>query len=117
MSLQTDREAFAAALNTVDGVTAFAYPPDGGYRSGDAWPLVSDISYPNKFGGIVRWEIYVVLHSDIATAERLLDSKLPALRAALAPELAITTVTPRFLQFESGPALAVVVIAGSREEE
>lgn len=116
MSLSADRQTFADALNVLEWVKAFPYPPNGGYRSGDAWPLCSRIDYPNKFGGVVRWEVFVVLHADIATAEVLLDEHLPSLRAALGPHMTIRSVEPRLLQFETGSALAVAVIAGTREE-
>ena len=116
MSLAADRLAFKQALDTVAWVTAFQYPPNGGYASGDAWPLVSRINYPDKFGGLVAWEIFIVLHADVATSEQLLDAHMPALRAAVAPLMTVTSVEPRLLQFESGSALAVVVIAGTREE-
>jgi hypothetical protein len=118
VSLAGDRLALMQALGDLEWVTGFQYPPNGGYKSGDAWPLVTRIDYPNRFGGVVFWEVLVVLHADVATAEMLMDTHIPAVRTALVRnrDLVITSVTPRLLQFEQGSALIVAVIAGTREE-
>ena len=116
MTLAADRQAFKLALDAVAWVNAFQYPPNGGYTSGDAWPLVTRVEYPNRFGGVVRWEVFVVLSSDVSTAEQLMDAHTPAIRAALAPLMSVTSMEPRLLQFENGSALTVAVIAGTREE-
>lgn len=117
MSFADDRLALKQSLADIEWVKAYQYPPGGGgYAPGDAWPLVSRIDYPNKFGGLVQWEVLVVLNADVPTAERLMDAHVPGIREALSRQMSIRSVTPRLLQFENGSALIVAVIAGTREE-
>lgn len=111
----TDREDLAAAASTVDGVTVAPF-----YRQttkvGDGWiddgPIVPA---ENGFGWIATWRIRVVTPQDNAASQAYLDSKAPALVAALARELTVTQIDRELGVFEAGgPVVPVITITGAR---
>lgn len=111
------REAISAAANTVAGVNVTPYFRQV-TRPGQGMVRRDRTEYPNKFGGVVTWQVFVLLPQDIAQAERWLDENGSVLRAAVAEELLEGTVSmaPQQLALDAG-AVPVVVIEGQREEE
>ena len=74
------------------------------------------VAYPNRLGGINTWQVLIVLPQDIATAERWLDLKIPALAAAVGQEMTVSSIAPQELVTDGGK-VPVVVITGNRETE
>lgn len=109
------REAIAGAVGAVEGITCSAY-----YRqnttTGAASVRYGETTYPNRFGGLVTWEVVVPLPQDAAAAEKFIDEKSPALREALAPVLIVRRVYPARATFDSA-VTNVLVIEGQREED
>lgn len=113
MSAET-RQALSEAASTVEGVSVSPYfrqvtKPGSGMVRRDS------TDYPNTFGGVITWQVLVFLPQDMAAAEKFVDEKVPALVAALSPEMRVTTVTPQQLALDSG-AVPIVLISGQREE-
>jgi len=109
------RAAVAAAANTVEGVTCSPYYVQG-TSPGTAMVRLDRITYPNRFGGVATWQVWVVLPQGRDAAEKWLDSKVPDLVAALTSEMTVQSVTPSQLQLD-GNNVPGVVIAGTRETE
>ena len=114
MSSAEARTALADVASTVEGVSVSAYfrqttrPGDGFVRNGG-------ITYPNKFGGVVTWQVLITLSQDIATAEKWLDTKLPQVVGALGAEMTVRTASPQQLALDTGN-VPCVVIEGTRED-
>lgn len=110
----TVREDLAAAASTVDGISCAPF-----YRQttkpGDAMVRLARIEYPNVLGGMVTWQVVVLMPADFAAAEKFLDDKLPALVDALSAYMIVNSATPAQLQLENGTVPAVF-IEGQREE-
>lgn len=113
MSTRTD---LAAAASTVAGITGHAYVV-GDTDPGTVYPRLERIEYPNAFGGVAHWNVVLVLPQDYAEAEQYVESKLPALKAALDPHLVITAVVLQRLQLEGIGTLPVAFINGHRETD
>lgn len=109
------REAISAAANTVAGVNVTPYFRQV-TKPGQGMVRRDRTDYPNPFGGLVTWQVFVLLPQDIAQAEKWLDENGSVLRAAVAEELIVRSMTPQQLALDSG-AVPVVVIEGQREEE
>lgn len=86
------RDIIATAASTVDGVLCEPYF-GGNTDPGGAFVKLDSTQYPNKFGGVDRWKVVLVLPQDLTTAERFADERIPALVTALLPELQITEST------------------------
>lgn len=113
MSTRTD---LAAAANTVDGITAHPYVV-GDTEPGTVYPRLERIEYPNPFGGINHWNVVLVLPQDLAASEQYVETKLPALKAALDPHIVITAVLLQRLQLDGIGTLPVAFINGHREAD
>jgi hypothetical protein len=109
------RTAIAAAANSVSGIHCNPYFVQT-TKAGDAMVRLQQITYPNVFGGVATWQVLVLLPQDIATAERYLEEKVPALVEALGTEMTVTTVQPQQLALETG-SVPCVVIEGTRATE
>lgn len=109
------REELATAAGTVPGVTAHPYFVQS-TAAGTVWIRLERIDYPNPFGGVVRWNVVLVLPQDQAQAERELERLAPLLRTALEPHLAIDSVEPQRLDLQGIGIVPVAFINGHREE-
>lgn len=109
------REKIAAAASSAAGVHVTPY-----YRQvtkpGQGMVRFERTDYPNAFGGLVTWQVVVLLPQNIAQAERWLDENGPALRTAVAEELVVRSMTVAQVVIDEG-AVPAVVIEGNREEE
>lgn len=112
--MTTFREDLAAALTAVPGVNVAPY-----YRQ-NAQPGMGFIRLHAKtrddtgMGFMDTWQAWILLPQDLAAAELWLETNLPALIAAAAPHIVITTITPSQLVLEQG-TVPGVVIEGARE--
>jgi hypothetical protein len=113
---QAVREAIAAAASTVDGVDVEPYSRQA-TTPGQGWVRYDHTDYPNPFGGLVTWQVLVRVPTDLRAAEEWLDTNGPALRAAVAEQLIVRSMTPVQLALPDGQSLEAVVIEGQREEE
>lgn len=107
------RQDIATAANTVAGINVSAF-----YRQtskvGDGWVALVGLDRDDTgFGFMERWEVQVVLHQDIATAQAWIEANTDALITALAPQLVITGLVPSTLALETG-AVPGLVIEGAR---
>lgn len=109
------RTALATAASTVPGVDCVEYYRQS-TKPGDAMVRRAGTVYPNVLGGVVTWQVLIVLPQDLATAQKYLDEKVPLIVAALQGELHITSATPQQLAFDTG-LVPGAVIEGQREEE
>lgn len=109
------RLALATAASTVEGITCAPYFQQS-TKPGSAMVRRDNTNYPDKFGGWVTWQVLVMLPQDLASAEKFLDEKVPALRAALAPEMRVTDAIPQQLALPDGGNVPILLMQGSREE-
>lgn len=113
---QEQREVIAAAANTVAGVNVNEWfrqttKPGDGYV---VWSRGDRAS--NGIGFMNRWEVFIVLPSDLQAAEKWLDERLNQLVNALHTEFVVTSFYPTDLALDSGK-LSCVVIEGSRARD
>lgn len=110
------RQAISDAASAVPGVTVTPYSRQV-TRVGEGWVRLDRTDYPNPFGGLVTWQVVVMLPQDVPAAERWLDENGQALRGAVESELAIRSMTPVQLSIPDAGTVPAVVIEGQREEE
>lgn len=110
------RSDLASAASAVEGITAHEYVV-GQTDPGTVYPRLDRVEYPNAFGGVAHWSVVLVLPQDLAEAERYVETKLPALKAALDPYLVITAVLLQRLQLDGIGVLPVAFINGHREAD
>lgn len=108
------RAAIAAAANTVASVNCSAYTRQL-EKTGDALVRLGQVDYPNKFGGVATWEVFVLLPQDIKAAEQWLDTNVDALRDALYTEMVVNSVTPTSIRYDTGVERPGLAITGIRE--
>lgn len=109
------RQALASAASTVADCKGHAKYVQS-TAPGTVLVRLNRTEYPNRFGGIDFWDLYLIGPQDQAAAETYFEGKVPALRAALAAELAVTSVTYQRTDFGEG-AVPTAVISGHREED
>lgn len=112
----TSRAVLAAAASTVEGLTGHPYFVQT-TKAGSVLIRLERTEYPNPFGGVEHWNCVLILPQDMAAAEAFWEEKVPLLREALDPHLAITSFAPQRLQIEGVGVLPTVFINGHREEE
>lgn len=112
----TVREELAAAATTVDGVKVTPYYT-GATEPGRGFIRLDRVDYPNRFGGIARWNVVCHLSSDISTAEKWVETKSPLIRAALAEHLVITSMVPGRIDLLGVGVFPCLFINGHREED
>lgn len=110
------RARIADAASTVDGVTVSPWfnqttKPGSGYVRFDR------VAYPNKFGGTVTWQVFVILPPDLAQAEKWLSENITDLYEAINPEIAVQSIAPVQLALGDVGTVPAVVIQGQREQE
>src|SRR5690606_4632243 len=113
---QQQREVIAAAANTVTGVNVNEWFRQT-TKSGDGYVVWSrGDRASNGIGFMNRWEVFIVLPSDLQAAEKWLDERLNQLVNALHTEVVVTSFYPTDLALDSGK-LSCVVIEGSRARD
>lgn len=109
------REEISSAVSTVDGISCTPY-----YRqsmgAGEASVRYGQTEHPNRFGGIVTWEVVVGLPQDVADAEKFIDEKSMAIRWALAPVITVRRAYPARAAYGTTQT-NLLVIEGTREED
>lgn len=110
------RAELAAAVNGAGAAAKCAPYFVQATKPGSAWVRRDRTEYPNRFGGVVTWQIVVVLPPDLASAEKYADEKGPVLVEALADHLVVTSVTPQQIVLDDHPPLKALFIEGHREE-
>lgn len=108
------RALLADAANTVEGINCTPYFRQT-TKPGSAMVRKDRVNYPDRFGGLVTWQVVVMLPQDLAAAEKFLDEKVPLLVDALWSEMRVTDAIPQQLALDTG-AVPIVLIQGSREE-
>ena len=108
MSLVGDRQAIAAALQTVAGVKGYDKRPRA-FKAGDAWPLLGPLDRGPGLAFTATWRVLVVLPQDEVKASEWLDSHTEDLVDALLPVGFVDTITPVELSTEAGPLLAAEI--------
>lgn len=109
------REDLAAAASSVDGITGHPYFVQT-TTPGHAFVRLERIDYPNAFGGVVRWNVVLILPQDLGQAERFLEDKVPAIREAVGEHLVVTSVQPQRLELAGVGVVPVAFVNGHREE-
>lgn len=84
--------------------------------AGTACVRRGETTYPNRFGGIVTWEVVISLAQDVAAAEKFIDEKSPAIRTALADVFTVRRVYPARATYDTAQT-NLLVIEGTREED
>lgn len=109
------RQELAAAASTVTGITGHPKYVQT-TRPGSVLVRRNRTEYPNRFGGVAFWDLYVVGPQDFGASETYFETVVPQLVEALAPVLAVTVVTYQLTDFGQG-SIPTAVISGHREEE
>lgn len=111
----TVRQEIAEAASKVEGISC---TPN--YRqttkAGDAMVRKGPVNYPDSFGGVVTWQVLVILPQDLASAQEYLDDVVPLVVAEVDQVIGVRSVTPQQLVFD-GVLVPGAVIEGHRAEE
>lgn len=108
------RTEIAAAANTAAAVKVSEFYRQG-TKPGSGWVRRDRTEYPNKFGGLVTWQVLVVLPQALADAEKWMEEHQLALVEALREALIVRSARPAELVIDSG-SVPVLIIEGQREE-
>jgi hypothetical protein len=112
----TVREQLAEAASTVDGVTVTPYYV-GANGPGRGFIRLDRVDYPNRFGGVARWNVVLHVPDDITKAEQWVEAKAPLVRDALAEHLVVTSVVPGRIDLLGVGVFPCLFINGHREED
>lgn len=108
MSNATTREAIAAALSTVDGITGYAARPDQ-MSEGDGWPQWGGMEYHGGYVYTQKWNVLVVTPSaDDVTADHFVDEHADAIIDALRGTMFVEKVDPAKIPTPAGDIYAVL---------
>jgi hypothetical protein len=111
------REAIAAAASQAEGIDCHPYFVQT-IKTGQAMVRLDVINYPpDGFGGVVRWNVVVMLPQDQRQAEKYIDAHLTEIVEAVAQEMQVSEVRPQQLNIPSAGVLPVLFITGHREQE
>lgn len=108
------RQELAEAASSVEGLTGSPYFVQT-TTPGTVLVRLDRIDFPNNFGGVAFWSLVLIGPQDIAASETYFAEKVPALREALAPHLAVTAMTPELIDLGLGPS-PCAVLTGHRED-
>lgn len=109
------REALAAAASSVEGIVCTPVYQQV-TAQGQACVRLDRIEYPDRFGGVVHWNVVVCLGQDMASAETFFEAKVPLIVEALKPELIVASATPQQLNLIDGSSVLAAFINGFRED-
>jgi hypothetical protein len=111
------RNAIAQAASTAEGITCHPYFVQG-TKTGHATVRLDVTNYPpDGFGGVVRWNVVVMLPQDQAQAEKYIDDHLKDIVAAVSEEMQVSEARPQQLNIPGAGILPVLFITGHREQE
>lgn len=113
MSLTIDRAEIATAASTVSGVNVSPYFR-AVTKAGQGFIKLDRIVYPNRFGGIAYYVMFIIIKADIAAAEKEFESLEPLLHEALKHEWVLDASNPADLALDQG-SLPVLQLNGHRE--
>lgn len=108
MSLQGQREAIAAALDTVDDVKGHPYRPRT-LPPGTAWPLIGQLERGPAHDFEATWRIVVVLPGDEIMASKWFDAHHEDVADALADFGHVARIEPGLVQTDAGDLEAMFV--------
>lgn len=119
MNTTDARQAYADALSGVDGVSVRARPPVRNPKPGDGWVLIRRGSPADYRRSTLVLTAVVVLGTDVAAAEELIDSLAVPLSdaAAAIPGLPTADVAfePDSLVLDGGGELNILTITATTE--
>jgi hypothetical protein len=116
MTIAQTREALAAALSAVDGVTVRAHRKDVAVpREGDGWVLWRGSSRGDGYAHLHRWAVVIVLPASETVADEWIESRLDDLDDAARAVLFVDSFQPATtpLGGQSNEALALVITGRS----
>lgn len=114
MSLAAKRQALAAALSTVDGITGYPKRPTV-ITVGSAWVLWRGME-PDSDQRIAwrhTWAVVVVVGDSEDAADAFVAERADEFADALHPELYVTSIQPSILPVESGAMFALTLTGES----
>lgn len=111
-----DREAIAAAANTVAGLNVSPYYRQS-FKANDGAVQIASGTVTSKFDRMATWRVYVALSQDVKTAEKWIDEHIQELLDALWPELVITTWAPQELVAPDGNSVNGLYVEGNRAQQ
>lgn len=115
MSNAAKRDAIAALLSTVEGVTGFARRPSA-IRAGNAWPQWRGAERADGLEYVQAWQIVLVL--DQATtedADAAADRWGDAIADAVEPQLFVSAIAPANLPAQGPEGLYALLFTGRSE--
>jgi hypothetical protein len=114
MSLVGHRNAIAAALSTVPGVTGYPYRPTTP-KAGDGWPLWSASDRSEGWAFINTWRVLVALPSDERQASAWVDEHQEALVDAMQGQDVgyVDRLEPVGISTSAGDQLALQIVMRS----
>lgn len=103
------RDDLAAAASTVAGVRCSPTYKQL-TKQGDALVRFDHTDRDSTgFGFIDTWQVYVMTHQDLATAEAYVEANRDALAAALAAEMVVTLLQPVDFALDTGNVPALLI--------
>jgi hypothetical protein len=114
MSLAVARAEIATAASTVAGVNVTPYFRQI-TKAGQGFMKLDRIEYPNNFGGVAYFAIWVVIPADTAAAEKRFEDLEPLLKEALKREWIHDSSLLEDLALDQGGQLPVLQLIGHRE--
>lgn len=111
MALADVRDELVAALNTVDGVTAYRKPPTT-MRGGDAWVVLGGLERSGP-AYLVTWRVLVLLPLDDLLQLQITESLVDPIHDALAGHGYVQAFEPVTYAPEGGatfPALQITLV-------
>lgn len=109
------RDEIAAAANTVAAISVRPHYRQS-TKPGEGWVRLDHTDYPDKFGGLVTWQVLVILPQTIGDAEKWIETNQKPLVTALRDALIVRSARPAELAIDSG-TVPVLLIEGQREED
>lgn len=112
----TARTEIKEALDTVPGITGYEFMPTMPIE-GDAWPNIDSWNWPNQFGAVVTWSIFVCLGTDQIAAEQSVSALLSGVVTALSDVVYVKNARPQLTTFGDSRVLYTLVISAIREDD
>jgi hypothetical protein len=112
------RQELAAVANSVAGVNVHPYYRQGGKAlSGNV--VRGTTTFPNTFGGVVTWEVHILLPVDVESAQKKADELIPLLWEAFIGSRVMTVDDISFATSsqDNRSGQPLMVLTGHRETE
>jgi hypothetical protein len=108
MSNSATRQAIAAALSTLEGITGHAARPDV-MSEGDGWPQWAGMEWYGGRAYTQKWNVLVVTPTlDDVTADHFVDERGTAIIQALQPIFFVDKAEPAKITTDAGDIYAVL---------